>query len=280
MIKVNSCPICNSKDFLTIQIQKYTCEVLNIINSKLNAIERFWYQCKICNLAYRSPKLDSQEQKKFYKKQYRDIDFRHETPDEYFDRISNYSNDKSLNFDKINFFLKNKKKNFSVEGLDILDIGCGGGVLIKKIRDMLPYTKCYGIEPNELYAKLSSKRSGAVKIINDFYGKNTFNQMEFDLIVSSDVLEHTDSPYDFLCNAYSNLKDGGCIYLIVPSNENFKYIKDETHMVFGIGHHVLYSKESLKKLLTDTNFKEIQIDSVKTINDQYEIRAIAYKNEN
>ena len=39
MIKVDSCPICNSKESLVIQIQKYECEVLNIINPKLNKIE-------------------------------------------------------------------------------------------------------------------------------------------------------------------------------------------------------------------------------------------------
>ncbi len=280
MIKVDECPICKSKETLILQIQKYICEVLNIINPKLNEIERIWYQCKNCYIAYRSPKLDEKEQETFYKKNYRSFAFRKETPDAYFDRISNYSNDKSLNFEKVDYFLKNKKRNYSVEEINILDIGCGGGVLIKKIKEMLPNTKCYGVEPNELFANLSSRKSGAIQIINDFYDKNTFNSIKFNLIVSSDVLEHTDFPKKFLKDAYFNLKNGGCIYLIVPSSENFQYIKNITHDVFGIGHHILFSKESLKKLLMDNNFEKIHIESVKTIYDQYEIRAIAYKNEN
>ena len=86
MIEVTQCPFCSSTERIEIQQQNDTDKYLILINTALNKEVRFWYKCDNCELLYRSPKLNQKEQEVLYKK-FRDVLFRSETPDEYFDSV-------------------------------------------------------------------------------------------------------------------------------------------------------------------------------------------------
>ena len=274
MIDVNTCPFCKSEERQKIQEQTFSDIYIELIDTELNKITRNWYECNNCNFLYRSPKLDQAEQNILYEK-YRDVSFRSETPDDYFNRISTYPNSKSENYSKMDWFIKNVDSELLNKSETLLDVGCGGGVLLHKIKEMMPQLKTYGIEPNESYSKLAKNKSNAEDIQTDYFNENSFSR-KFDIIVSSDVLEHVDEPKSFLNEIYNSLEENGIIYLEIPSPSCFKDLSAE-HDMFNIAHHVFFTEEILEHYLKESGFKNIFIQDLKNISSIWKLRAIAYR---
>ena len=281
MIEVTQCPFCSSIERTEIQAQNDTDKYLDLINTQLQNKEirkgggaRFWYKCDNCEILYRSPKLNQKEQEVLYEK-YRDILFRSETPDEYFDRITQYSDNQSKNFHKITWFLDNLNTTFINKSLQVLDVGCGGGVLLRKMKDMLPKSITYGVEGNKLYSNLARKRSGAIEIKTSYFHKKLFKQ-KFDIIVSCDVLEHVDCPSLFLDDIYFSLEKEGILFLEIPSPTNFEKLQYD-HDIFRVPHHVFYTDYILRKYLKNSGFDNIKIENVKNCSNIWKLRAIANK---
>lgn len=274
MIKVDKCPFCNQKNRTEVQKQEFNDVYIDLINPELNKEVRYWYECDNCNFLYRSPKLDEKEQEILYEK-YRDVSFRNETADEYFTRITSYDNENSENYQKISWFLEKINNNILEQKNKVLDVGCGGGVLLHKIKDMLPKSLTYGVEPNILYSNLARDRSNAVEIKTSYFYKNLFEE-KFDIIVSSDVLEHVDKPTVFLKDIYYSLRKNGILFLEIPSPTNFNELKSE-HDMFNIAHHVFYTENIIKEYLINTGFEHIMIKDIKNNSNVWKLRIIAYK---
>jgi len=274
MLHVEECPYCSESDRIEIQKQEFDDIYIDLINHELNQEARYWYECNKCKFIYRSPKLDENEQIILYEK-YRDVSFRNETADEYFFRITNYDNIKSENFQKVTWLMENSNIDLLKQTNSILDVGCGGGVLLHKIKYMFPQTLTYGVEPNELYSDLARRKSGAEEIKTSYFDKDLFNK-KFDLIVSSDVLEHVDEPMDFLENIYLSLKKEGILFLEIPSPTNFSMLKNE-HDMFNIAHHVFYTPHIIKSYLLKINFLNIVIKDICNSTGVWKLRITANK---
>ena len=274
MVEVDNCPFCLSKRRIEIQKQTFDDIYNTLIDPTLNKSIRNWFACSKCDFIYRSPKLDKDEQKILYEK-YRDISFRSEMPEEYFSRITSYDNHKSENYKKVFWIINNIKTNMLEPGYKILDVGCGGGVLLHKIKEMLPSVETFGVEPNKAYSSLARNRSGAKKIITSYFNKNSFME-KFDLIVSSDVLEHVDNPQILLDDMYQSIKKEGCIFLEIPSPTNFGNLPSE-HDIFNMAHHVFYTESILKRYLEISGFKNIIVKDIKYPTGVWKLRSIAYK---
>ncbi|MDC3262026.1 class I SAM-dependent methyltransferase [Candidatus Pseudothioglobus singularis] len=269
-----NCPNCAQVERVRIMSQNFPDIYLNIVDSELNKITRYWYECSYCSFLYRSPKLTKKEQELLYEK-YRDETFRSETSDEYFDRISQYSNSKSENFQKVSWFIKNAQKSILNNSKTVLDVGCGGGVLLHKIKELLPSLSTYGVEPNKSYSDLARRRSGAEEILTSYFDSDTIDK-KFDIIMSCDVLEHVDSPEIFLNDVYTSLNSTGIFFLEVPSPTNFNELRPD-HDMFNIAHHVFYTSVVLKEYLVDAGFVNIMIEDIRLDNNVWKLRSISYR---
>ena len=125
----------------------------------------------------------------------------------------------------------------------------------------MPSAITFGVEPNLLYSSLARSRSGALNIVTGYFSPNLFED-RFDLIVSSDVLEHVDDPFIFLSEIKSILNDAGWLFIEVPSQKNFGDLPSE-HDMFNVAHHVFYSNEILYELFRKLKFTNIIVDSVR-----------------
>ncbi len=159
--------------------------------------------------------------------------------------------------------------------ISILDVGCGGGVLLHKVKDMIPQSLTYGVEPNELYAKLARNKSGAIEIKTDYFSRKVFNH-GFDVILLCDVLEHVESPIIFLRDIYSSLNENGIVFIEVPSPTNFDRL-EPSHDIFNVAHHVFYTEEVLNAYLVNSGFTDINITDIEYKNNAWKLRAIAKK---
>ncbi len=110
-----------------------------------------------------------------------------------------------------------------VKGKRILEIGSGLGTF--NIVCQQHGGDCYGIEPDSVKAGISLDRlenAGVRKKILRSVGEDLpFGDRTFDLVVSFQVLEHTQIPEKVMRETVRVLKPGGYIHFVVPNYNSF-----------------------------------------------------------
>ena len=146
----------------------------------------------------------------------------------------------------IHRLLKNMNKARSV-----LDIGCSGGLLIQELAAKYPHLDIYGIDVSE--EAINQCRAAGLKNIFQMDATNPdLPKNYFDLIISSDCLEHIENDSLALNNWFKLLSPGGSLLLFVPA---FKQLWGP-HDV--INHHFRrYTSGELNHKIKQTGF-EIQ----------------------
>lgn len=116
------------------------------------------------------------------------------------------------------FFIKNaiidNFKNISNDNINILDIGCGGGITCESL--CKEGFKITGVDPSEesiLVAKEHAKRSNLN--INYYVAspESLSTDNKFDVVISLEVIEHVQNPKDFIEICQSLLKKDGVLIL-------------------------------------------------------------------
>ena len=107
------------------------------------------------------------------------------------------------------FKIKKDKANY-LEGLRILDIGCGGGLISEPMSRL--GAKVTGIDASEKninVAKLHSKKNG-LKIDYLNTSPENLNEFEkFDIILNLEIVEHVDNVNLYIRSCYKLLKKNG-----------------------------------------------------------------------
>ena len=101
-------------------------------------------------------------------------------------------------------FLNNYKENFELQKLNILDVGGGAGLILKKIASEIENN--YGVEVNKYALDLSARaleiqkqtNPDLKKALNENICKTSMQTKEIDLALFIDVLEHLPDPISAL----------------------------------------------------------------------------------
>lgn len=107
----------------------------------------------------------------------------------------------------------------------ILDVGCSQGIISLLIAEQHKNVTGIDIEKEaiEFANKLLEEKFEAVKNNIRFINKNflDFNEnIKFDSIVMTEVLEHLEKPYEFIAHAKKYLEDDGLLVITVPFGIN------------------------------------------------------------
>ena len=165
-------------------------------------LERFYYKCSYCEFHFLDEKFII-------------------TPEDEMKRYQKHNNS-SNNRGYLNMFLDLKKEFIDPEIDNIncaLDFGCGKFPLLAEILNKNGISTDY----YDLY----------------FHPKKLFINKKYDLITSTEVIEHLKNPLEILELFLDHLNDGGYILLMtnfLPNSEDkfldWWYIRDETHIGF------------------------------------------------
>ena len=157
--------------------------------------------------------------------------------------------------------LANKIFNqFGKQGGNLLEVGCGAGLLLEALKMQNTSWQLEGIEPIER----------AVKICND-KGLNVFQgsfeelkgDQKYDLIVFWAVFDHFFDPFSIIKKCYSLLKSGGSIIIgninidgfdsVITGVDNIAFQPPERMNFFGI--------KSMTMMLERGSFIDVEVDT-------------------
>ena len=110
------------------------------------------------------------------------------------------------------------RKFGSLKGKKVLDFGCGDGVLSYYLSKA--GAEVYGIDLNECAIHLAKEMFHKKKLEAQFKvapcSETGFDDESFDIVVSTEVIEHVTSPDDFLVEINRVLKKGGTALVTTP----------------------------------------------------------------
>ncbi len=152
--------------------------------------------------------------------------------------------------------------------LKILDMGCGNGYVANQLS--LRGHKVTGIDLSKDGIELAQNTYPNTEfIVRSVYEDLADLGNDFDLIISSEVIEHLYYPKKFLQNAWLALKPGGVIILSTPYHGWAKNVLlsvlgqwDKHHTVDWEGGHIkFFSERTISAMLLEAKFSNIKFDN-------------------
>lgn len=206
--------------------------------------------CKKCSFTKLDPTPTEEELNQFYSKTYRE---KYSNQDEVDQEVIDYE---QLRANRVFSFIKPYfKKSF----VNILDVGCSSGTLLKNVATLSDNPTLYGIEMNDNYRKFIVKTNLAKEDnitnsdINTFY-KN--QEEKFDFISIVHVLEHLKYPAKAIKSIHSLLNGGGIMYIEVPNLKTpYNNLRKQ---YFAIYHLYNFTETTLRALLKKVGFEIIE----------------------
>jgi 2-polyprenyl-6-hydroxyphenyl methylase/3-demethylubiquinone-9 3-methyltransferase len=169
------------------------------------------------------------------------------------------------------FKIKKDKANY-LDGLNILDIGCGGGLISEPLARL--GARVTGIDAsikNINVAKLHSKKNG-LKINYLNTSPENFNAIEkFDVILNLEIVEHVENVHLYIRSCYKLLKKNGLMFTATLNRSFTSYIKAIIGAEYilrwlPIGTHdwnKFIKPEELEKLLSQEKFSTCDVKGLK-----------------
>ena len=135
---------------------------------------------------------------------------------------------------RIEYITENIKKNFKInsdkinylEGLKILDIGCGGGLISEPITRL--GAKVTGIDASEKninVARIHAKESGLEIDYVNTSPENLKNFETYDVILNLEVVEHVDNVGLYIKSCRKLLKKKGLMFTATLNRTLTSYVK-------------------------------------------------------
>jgi len=151
-------------------------------------------------------------------------------------------------FDRISASLTQGK-----EGLKVLDIGCGNGILLRQFQKR--GCVCFGSDPSP-WAQEYAHQNGYTLLPRIEQADLAPNF--FDIITSTSTLEHVARPIEHLKHIIAAVREGGKIYITVP---NYGSLPIRLRLVKGRlvdppGHCNYFTTRTLRNLFMQKGIKE------------------------
>ena len=134
----------------------------------------------------------------------------------------------------------------------ILDIGCGGGGYLYRLKQWGWDT--YGVEPSEIGVKQA--RTLGLNVAHGMVEDAHFESDFFDVIRLSNVVEHLPQPKETFREIQRILKPQGIVYLTVPNTRSlvFWLFRKNWYALDAPRHVISYSPKTLRRLAEATGF--------------------------
>jgi ubiquinone/menaquinone biosynthesis C-methylase UbiE len=222
---------------------------------KVNSLKFAVVKCKNCGLVYLNPQPTIEELKKYY-------------PDDY----PVYQSRKAFSFNPLYALLskikhkiiKPKKpeifQNIKRKKIKFLDVGCGSGESLEKLRIEHPDWDFYGVDISKIACQKTKEKN--FKIFQGELKDAKFPNNYFDTINLSHILEHLNNPKQTLQEARRILKPDGLIIINLPNIDSLtaKIFRSYWYALDTPRHLYHFSPKTIKIILKQTGFRITKIN--------------------
>jgi 2-polyprenyl-6-hydroxyphenyl methylase / 3-demethylubiquinone-9 3-methyltransferase len=174
------------------------------------------------------------------------------------------------NMIKQHFKISNGKKNF-LKGLNILDIGCGGGLISEPMSRL--GGNVTGIDASEKNIKVANIHSKKNKLKINYLNKSPEQLKsgeEFDVILNLEIVEHVENVNFYIKSCHNLLKKGGIMFTATLNRSLMSYLKAIIGAEYllrwlPIGTHdwnKFMKPEELEKILHDEKFQTLDVSGL------------------
>ncbi|HSH93590.1 MAG TPA: class I SAM-dependent methyltransferase [Roseimicrobium sp.] len=146
-----------------------------------------------------------------------------------------------------------------------IDIGCGNGTLLRDLSASCPTV--VGLDPSDSGIEEAGKNcpKGVFYRMGIYDSPDMIPGKDFDLAVSTEVIEHVFYPRELPKFAHSKLRKDGLLIVSTPYHGWLKNVAisvlgkwDSHHTTFWDGGHIkFWSRATLSRLLEETGFEVI-----------------------
>ena len=163
-------------------------------------------------------------------------------------------------------------KNFFLEGLNILDIGCGGGLISEPMARLgANVTGIDASEKNINVARLHSKKSGLQINYLNKSPENLNEKEKYDIILNLEIVEHVENVNLYIKSCYKLLKKNGIMFTATLNRSFISYLKAIIGAEYilrwlPIGTHdwnKFIKPEELEQLLNQEKFSTLNLKGLK-----------------
>ena len=180
---------------------------------------------------------------------------------------------------RIEYILEKIKQHFNLtegnnsllKNFEILDIGCGGGLISEPMARL--GANVTGIDASEKNIKIASLHSKKNKLKINYLNKSPEqldNQKKYDLILSLEIIEHVENVDTYLKSCEKLLKKDGLMFTATLNRTLTSYFKAIIGAEYilrwlPIGTHdwnKFIKPEELEKQLINLNFRTIDISGL------------------
>jgi 2-polyprenyl-3-methyl-5-hydroxy-6-metoxy-1,4-benzoquinol methylase len=139
------------------------------------------------------------------------------------------------------------------------DVGAGHGLLLEEIGHLSNEINLHAIEPDSTSAQIC--REKGIEVLEETSEKSEPWHGKFDLVLSSEVIEHVYSPESFIRSLYNLTKDDGHTLITGLGHEGFDILtlQEKSNSVSAPHHLNFMSVEGFEKLFKRVGFKEVKV---------------------
>ncbi len=144
----------------------------------------------------------------------------------------------------------------------LLDVGCGFGFTLDYWQSVVG-GEAVGVEPSE-FGRLGAEMLGVELHVALLAEVPSLQKQLFDVVLSSEVIEHVLDPAAFVQELRQHLAPGGTVVLTTP---NAGYVMPESSLSFVLStlspglHKLLLSQVALDRLLRSAGFAHVRVDA-------------------
>lgn len=145
----------------------------------------------------------------------------------------------------------------------VLDIGCGGGMNIKRFLKKYPNAAVTGVDYSDVSVFKTRKVNykdfinGRLEVVNSDVSDMPFDDKSFDLVSAFETVYFWPGPLKSFQEVYRVLEDGGC-FLIVNEIERLTAKSEKWKDI--IDGMEIYTEQMLRNFLTEAGFSQIKAD--------------------
>ena len=141
----------------------------------------------------------------------------------------------------------------------VLDVGCGEGWILEIA--MKKGWEVYGTEFSSRSIEICQKKG--IRIFSGILDPEKMDVGEFDVIVSSQTIEHINNPIEEIRNIKKLLRKGGLFYITTPNfNSYLRWIlRDKFDIIEYPEHLSYYTRKTLNRLLTQSDFSKVKLQT-------------------